>query len=615
MDRQSIIGFVVIAILITGWMVYVSNQSVPPPPPKQTAAQQIVQDSIQAREKAAQEAMELAAAAVRRDSVAQDRLGAWFSGSDRGDERDITVRTSKYTAVLSTRGGSIRFWTLNEFKTWNQMPLQLVDRQFSPDANLMFLTSDSRLIDTRDLMFRSNAGGPGGVIDVKDSATATIEFLLPVRGDSACIVKRYIVKGGSYSADMDIEMRGMAGVIANGEYEVSLHSPNLTEQNTVDEAGFSEANVFIGGERHTLDVSGSGSRDSTRYDGKAEWISIHNKYFISALIAKNDNDISGAFLRGEHIPLRDNGSRELYLASMRVRIGQTAVETTKLTLFMGPLKYGLLKEQHEGLEQVISLGWAWIVRPFSEYFIIPLFTFLHSFIPNFGLVILVFTLIIKLLLHPLTRSSMKSMRKMQALQPLMTEIREKYKDDQQRQNTEIMKLYKDYGVNPAGGCLPMLLQMPILFALFAIFRSTFELRQQPFVLWIKDLSAPDIILNLPFTIPVLGMTFISGLALAMAVTMFFQQKQSVTDPRQKSMIYMMPAMFWIMFNAFPSGLNLYYFLFNLLSIGQQYYVNKKHESEPLQKVEPKKRQGKSWSERMMSSLDEKAKQQQKARKR
>jgi len=222
---------------------------------------------------------------------------------------------------------------------------------------------------------------------------------------------------------------------------------------------------------------------------------------------------------------------------------------------------------------------------------IPLFQFLRMFIPNYGFVIIVFSLIIKIALHPLTRTSMKGMRKMQALTPMMNEIREKYKDDPQKMNAQVMNLYKEYGVNPAGGCLPLLLQMPILFALYSVFRSTIDLRQANFIWWIKDLSIPDAITKLPFTVPLFGMSEISGLAVLMGITTFLQQKMTVTDPRQKAMVYMMPVMMTLIFNSLPSGLNLYYFVFNLLSIGQQMLFNRQHKDEPLRKVDPKKSQG------------------------
>ena len=186
---------------------------------------------------------------------------------------------------------------------------------------------------------------------------------------------------------------------------------------------------------------------------------------------------------------------------------------------------------------------------------------------------------------------MKSMQKMQRLQPMIEEVKTKYKEDPQKMNQAVMRLYKEYGVNPAGGCLPMLLQLPILYALWAVFSSSIELRQANFVWWIKDLSIPDVIVTLPFSIPVFNITDVSGLALAMGITMFIQQKMTVKDPRQKMMVWMMPVLLTLLFNFFPSGLNLYYFMFNLLSIVQQFYVTKKHKDEPLRKVEPKKQSG------------------------
>jgi YidC/Oxa1 family membrane protein insertase len=188
----------------------------------------------------------------------------------------------------------------------------------------------------------------------------------------------------------------------------------------------------------------------------------------------------------------------------------------------------------------------------------------------------------------------------------MEELKVKYKDDPNAMNVQTMKLYKDYGVNPAGGCLPMLLQMPILFALYALFASAIELRQAPFIWWIKDLSVPDILISLPFTLPLVG-NFLSGLTLAMGITMFVQQKMTTTDPRQAQMVWMMPIMFTIMFNNLPAGLNLYYLVFNLLSIGQQYYVNKKHGNEPLQKVPQKKGAGNGWMEKLAKQLPQQPK--------
>jgi YidC/Oxa1 family membrane protein insertase len=206
---------------------------------------------------------------------------------------------------------------------------------------------------------------------------------------------------------------------------------------------------------------------------------------------------------------------------------------------------------------------------------------------------------------------MNSMKKMQMLQPKITEIKEKHKDNPQKVQQETMKLYSTYGINPMGGCLPMLLQMPILIALWSLFNVAIEIRQQPFMLWMTNLSSPDIIYKLPFKIPLFNVDIISGLALLMGITMFVQQKMSVKDPSQKALVYIMPVMMTVLFMSFPSGLNLYYFMFNLLSIGQQYYVNHKHDGMELVPVaNPNKKKG--YMARMMEAAEKQAQEQRKS---
>lgn len=205
------------------------------------------------------------------------------------------------------------------------------------------------------------------------------------------------------------------------------------------------------------------------------------------------------------------------------------------------------------------------------------------------------------------------MKKMQLLQPKITELKEKYKEDQQKVQKETMKLYQTYGVNPAGGCLPIVLQMPIFVALWGLFQAAIELRQQPFILWIKDLSAPDVIYDLGFKLPLVGLQEISGLAMLMGITTYFQQKMSIKDPKQQALVYMMPVMLTILFMTFPSGLNLYYFMFNVLSIAQQYYINHKQSDVELVPVDPSKRK-KGFMQRLMDSAEQQSKQKQKNRK-
>jgi YidC/Oxa1 family membrane protein insertase len=202
------------------------------------------------------------------------------------------------------------------------------------------------------------------------------------------------------------------------------------------------------------------------------------------------------------------------------------------------------------------------------------------------------------------------MKKMQALQPKITELKEKFKDDPQKMNKETMKLYSTYGINPAGGCLPMLLQMPIFVALWGMFQSAIDLRQQPFVGWITDLSQPDVIFHLGYKLPIVGIQEISGLALLMGITTFIQQKMTVKDPKQQALVYMMPIMLTLLFMSFPSGLNLYYFMFNVLSIAQQYYINHKGGTVELVPVaNPNKKKG--FMSKLMEAAEEQSKAQQK----
>ena len=217
----------------------------------------------------------------------------------------------------------------------------------------------------------------------------------------------------------------------------------------------------------------------------------------------------------------------------------------------------------------MDFGWSFI-RPISKAVLFSLKK-MHDYIPNYGVVLILFSLLVKILVFPLTKKSYQSTSAMQEIQPEINKLREKYKSNPQKLNQATMQLYKNKGVNPLGGCLPMLLQMPLLFALFQVFRTTIELRNEPFIWWIKDLSSPDVIVNLPFTIPLYG-SHIAFLPILMGLSTYAQQKMmsgGIQQPQQKLMQNFMLVFFFLIFNNFPSGLNLYYTLFNILTIAQQ----------------------------------------------
>ena len=583
MGKQETLGFILIGVVLIVWMW----MNAPPPPEPGTGVQ--ADTSSEPASRPPEQQVQQPPSPARPATPTIDSLGVYFSHLAEGKEATMTIRTDLYTAEVTTHGGQLRKWELSNFETWDGFPVQMVDPDYGRDFGLLFLSRDGKEIRTSNLFFTSNYH-PRATVELRNRESHTVVFTLPISSTQR-IVKKMTFRNESYGCDVEIELHNLGDVIANYEYHVVWESGiRYAEHNSVDESSYATSYVLSGGE--LIDIEAESFEEKTRRDinGSVEWVAARNKYFAVAMIP-GKSESQGALVEGlkEHRP--DNGVVERYSLNLKMPFRGAPSEGAELTLFLGPLDFDVVSDYGVGLEQIMSLGAAWIIRPISEYVMLPLFGLIHFFIPNYGLVIIVFSLIIKVVLHPLSKTSLKSMKKMQALQPMMTELREKHKDDPETMNKAIMNLYKEYGVNPAAGCLPMLLQMPILFALYSVFRSAIELRQAGFFWWITDLSVPDVAIKLPFTLPLMGTDQLSGLALAMGITMFIQQKMTVTDPRQKAMVWMMPIMMTLLFNSLPSGLNLYYFVFNLLSIGQQLWINKKDGDEPLRKVPAKKKSG------------------------
>lgn len=578
MDRNATFGFVLIFLLLMVWM-YMNS---PKPTPVQEQAQQsvVTKDTAKPAEPKPR---------PQQEAKTVNAYGEFFVNRSKGVNRWITIQTDLYTAQVSTRGALITEWELKKYKTWDGQLVQLVSYDKNGDYSLLFTTADGKLVDTRDLYFDTDT--PAGTITLSGSDSVAITYLLPA-SNGGKIVKRFVFRNGEYGFTSDIEFKNMGNVVSNFEYQVVWENGlRYAEHNSVDESSFASSYLYSGKELTEIDASKMDETAQKDISGVVDWVGMRTKYFGLAMMPASGTS-DGAYLEGHRMAMPDNGVFETYTVALKMPFREGTDEKKTLRVFLGPMDHTILKSYGMDLEGMMSLGWAFLVRPISEYIMLPFFSFLHLFIPNWGLVIIVFSVIIKIVLHPLTKTSMKSMKKMQALQPLMNEIKEKYKDDPQKMNSAVMNLYKEYGVNPAGGCLPMIIQLPILYALYMVFRSAIQLRQASFLWWIKDLSIPDVIYSLPFHLPFFGIKDISGLSVLMGITMFVQQKMSVQDPRQKMMVWMMPIMYVLLFMSFPSGLNLYYTTFNIMAIGQQLYINKQAEGEPLRKVEPKKkRQG------------------------
>lgn len=619
MDRQSTIAFILIGIILVFWLYL--NAPEPQPQNSTKADSTLVKDSLQAKE--VQEIQTKAEETIAEPTNEKETTPVVDLESNK-PEKIITIETDLALFELTTKGARIKKVYLKEYETWYheevdsgdfyQTHVQLVNySKQGGDFNLVYVTRDGKLVNTKTLDFDVDEFESHIKISGDDSLSLSFTYSA---GEGKSLTKHFVFYANDYNSKVDIILENMDDQISSYRYDVEWATGiNFVEQNSADESKYANAAAYSADEKVVIDASSAGDKVEKTLNGKVDWVGIRNKYFTIIIAPEEPNSDGGADFKGEHI-LNKYGNREYYSASLRVPFKNQSYQKDSFKLYIGPLEYDILKESGNSFEAIYDFGsffgLSFITRPISEFFLLPLFKFLHLFIPNYGWVIIVFSIILKIGLYPLTRQSYKSMKRMSQLQPKIAELKEKYKGDQQKIQKETMKLYSTYGVNPAGGCLPMVLQMPILFALFTFFNVAIELRHEPFIFWITNLSSPDIILHLPYKLPLVGINAITGLAPLLGITMFMQQKMSVKDPSQKAMVYIMPVMMTFLFMSFSAGLNLYYFMFNVLSIAQQYYINKQKGDE-LKPVE-KAKQKPGFMQKMMAAAEQQQKVQQQSRK-
>ena len=471
------------------------------------------------------------------------------------EEKITTVETDLFVAKLSSLcGGSI-------------ISFQLKDH-LGPDSGFVNLSSHNNkknlLIGFRNLDGETLELENGWVLEnnydsLYINEETTLSYFYPYGNKK--ITKQITIYPESFIFDIELDMTPVANNLLEEQFSFSwVGGLPPTEKDSAAEEYFFGTYLYQGEE--LLDVKASkGDFFKNDYRGKTEWIATRSKYFVAAIIAANETKFFGASVSAS------NNKNELYDINTYLNPNTKSF----FSFYLGPLEYEKIKSLGVDLELIMDFGWA-IIRPISKGVLWALKS-MYNYIPNYGIVLIVFSVLVKLAVYPLTKRSYESTRAMQALTPELNKLKEKYKNNQQKLQQAQMELYKKKGVNPFGTCLPMLLQMPLLFALFTVFRSTIELRGEPFIWWIKDLSAPDIIFYLPFKIPLYG-NYVCALPILMALSMFAQQKMmmvggSAQQEQQKFMQYFMMGFFFLIFNSFPSGLNLYYTLFNLLTIVQQ----------------------------------------------
>lgn len=410
--------------------------------------------------------------------------------------------------------------------------------------------------------------------DVAESldAAGTVRTLTFTARDSAGarVRQTYRVRPGDYAIDLEVEIRDVPIEWRVADYTLTTRSWPLThESNLQDEEHSLKATSMVGTNLHREAVN-SLQKGPRRFEGNAAWAAVQTRYFSGAVALTEGTARSAeaaattrtldSRLR-EHLGPDAKAVQQVAVSSLIVSLPGGSSPVNRFVLYFGPNEYFRLARLGHGLERLVDLGWSWIT-PFSRL-LLQLMIWLHGLLRNYGVAIVVLATLVRVLLHPLSMMSIKSMRAMQKVQPEIERLRAKYAKDAQAMNTAIMALYKEHKINPAGGCLPMLVQMPLFIALYSVLFNAIELRQAPFVAWMTDLSAPDVLFR------VAGFP-IRLLPLLMAGSGFIQQKVTPTDPRQASTYYFMNLIMVVFFYNLPSGLVLYWTVMNLLTALQQW---------------------------------------------
>ncbi len=598
MDKKSIIGILLIFAIL---MVFsIVNQ----PSKEKVEAAKRKRDSIakveaekaveaQKREAQLQERQD-----VRTDSVAtdeklarekMDEFGA-FGNSTVGQEEFYSLENNLMKVTFSNKGGKIYSVLLKGYKTYTGDSLILFDGPGTTFGLNFF--SQNRSIQTEQLYFKALAQQKDIVVSgpsVKRGGEGRIKFNGENPGGSESITFRlevavgkymeyvYTLGHNSFMVDFDLNMQGMEQYIASNQQYLNFSwSFDVPRQERASRFG-EDRNTNITYKFFDDEVGNlsQNKNDEENLSTRVKWIGFKQLFFSSTIIA--DDAFPNAQVRQEKYQDNPDYLANFY-ADIAIPYKGKPQENIGMQFYFGPNHYQTLKQYGADLERQIYLGYA-IVRPVNKYLIIPVFNFLRKYIGNFGVIILLLTVFIKMILFPFTYKSYMSQAKMKALKPEVDEITKKYgssPDKAMEKQQATMALYKKAGVNPMGGCLPMILQFPILIAMFFFFPTSIELRGQSF-LWASDLSTYDSIFHLPFSIPVYG-DHVSLFCLLMTVTTIFYThlNQQTTSPQgmpgMKTMMYMMPVMFLFILNSYPAGLSYYYFLANLITIGQTFLI-------------------------------------------
>lgn len=550
MDRNQATGLFLISALLLAYLFFF----------KPTPKEPVVQKATTA---VAAKTLADSTQAPALDSAAAARTLGSFASAALGTAQNVELKNDRLTLALSTKGGRIEAVRLNEYKTFFGQPLFIFDKQ-SAQMDMSLRTTDGREVKFSSLFFQPTPVQP---VTVDGKKGQQLTFSAPVAGGS--IQQVYTLFDNSYEVGYDVRLTGLQAAVAPQPLTFTfLDHVRQTEQDLKQNRNHSTINHYLASEDHGALAEASEKPEEIEVKEPLKWAAHKHDFFVAGIIA-NNNFGTGKFV--SNVNLADSTFIKTLSTTLTIPAADVQQGKGQFRFYFGPNSFTILKDVAPGFDRNVYLGWG-LFRWVNRFVVLPVFHVLEQFISSYGIIIAILVILIKLVTWPLTYKTYVSQARMKVLKPEIDEIKEKYGDDQVKQQSETMKLYQSMGVSPLSGCVPMLLTLPILFAMFQFFPNAIELRQQSF-LWAKDLSTYDVFVKLPFYVKWYG-DHVSMFTLMMTVStllMTWQSNQMNTAMQgpMKFYSYLMPLVFMFVLNSFASGLTWYYFMSNIVTFAQQ----------------------------------------------
>ena len=560
MDRNQIIGIVLILAMLVGYQLLV-----PKPAPEKEPAQKTQTTKPTMASGAAAAAINKAEQPL--DSAAALAQFGDFAKVATGEARDIVVENKEIKVTFSTLGGRVKEVVLKNYKTYDQKPLMLIDEQSS--KTLLELPTNRGKVDLHKLYYQTTA---------QNSTVNGQPQKLTFRAEIApgqSVEQVYTIPAEGYVLDYDLKLNGLGNAVADGNIRFFWEDKMRQYENDLANNRRAATIDYLTADDNFDKLKESEASEEATLEEPVQWFAIKHKYFLSAFVAKNA-PLQKASFKALADPT-DSSVVKTALADVFLPMADVKAGKGNYKFYYGPNDFQLLGSVAPEFDQNVYLGYS-VLKPINKYFFVPVFNFLEKFITNYGLLIIALVVFVKLIITPLTYKSYISMAKMRVLQPELNEMKERVGDDMAKQQAEQMKLYQEVGVSPLSGCVPVLATMPILFSLFMLFPNLIELRQKSF-LWANDLSTYDAFLTFP-TIPFIGSHLSLFTVLMTASSIAYAYYNNQTTPTQpgpvnmKALSYVFPLMFMFVLNSYPAGLTFYYFVSNVVTILQQQLIRR-----------------------------------------